>query len=463
VSSIPIQTKGRGARSNGTSRFISRQSEAFDDGWTEEDQTPRSLRTTVEVDHAKTIIAKNDSPDIGFNRSINPYRGCEHGCIYCYARPAHAYLGLSPGLDFESKLFFKPFAHELLARELSKKRYEPQVIHIGGDTDPYQPIERKLRVTRQVIETLYRFKHPFTLITKSALILRDLDILAPAAAEGLCRVAVSITTLDRKLARSMEPRAATPERRRDAVRQLAAAGIPTAVMFAPVIPGLNDHELEAVLERSAEAGATNAGYVVIRLPREISSLFQQWLGTDQPGRASKVMSLIGQTRGGADYTAEWGARQKGEGPVAELIATRFAAAKRRFGLETPFKPMRMDLFRVPAKTGDQMDLFGAAAPSARPAKPAAGVLRGQTLNPVHSFPLSPEANLRAGPEPCLHDKHALWQGVGDEAAAATPILPRRPKAVRGRGTVAPRAGKGADAEGGDGGGGEGNAPISEIS
>jgi DNA repair photolyase len=408
VPPIPLQTKGRGARSNETSRFISRQREEFDDGWTDDDLAAKPLRTTVEADNAKTIIARNDSPDIGFNRSINPYRGCEHGCIYCYARPAHAYLGLSPGIDFESRLFFKPFAHELLARELSKKRYEPQVIHIGGDTDPYQPVERKLRVTRQVIETLYRFKHPFTLITKSSLVLRDLDILGPAAAEGLCRVAVSITSLDRKLARSMEPRAATPERRVEAVRQLTAAGVPTAVMFAPVIPGLNDHELEAVLERVAQAGATSAGYVVIRLPREISSLFQQWLATDHPGRASKVMSLIRQMRGGADYTANWGERQKGEGPVAELIATRFAAAKRRFGLETPFTPMRMDRFRVPPKAGDQMDLFGgmAAPVSLSPKAATAKALRGPTLNPVHSFPLSPEAG-GAAPEP-NHMTSSFW-------------------------------------------------------
>ena len=425
---IPLQTKGRGARSNATSRFLSLQREEFDDGWTAEDDKPKPLRTVIQADHAKTIIASNDSPDIGFNRSINPYRGCEHGCIYCYARPAHAYLGLSPGLDFESKLFFKPFAHELLARELSKKRYQPQVIHIGGDTDPYQPAERRLRVTRQVIETLYRFKHPFTLITKSALVLRDLDILGPAAAEGLCRVAVSITTLDRKLARSMEPRAATPERRVDAVRALSAAGVPTAVMFAPVIPALNDHELEAVLERCAEAGATTAGYVVVRLPREISGLFQQWLSSDHPGRAARVMSLIRQMRGGADYTADWGSRQKGEGPVAELIATRFAAAKRRFGLDREMPPMAMDVFRVPPRTGDQMDLFGEpATPVAAPQDVSA--LRGETANPAHGFPLNePAAPL---PEPCLHSKHALWRGA-EPATAKTP-RPARRGGTRGTG------------------------------
>ncbi len=404
--SIPLQTKGRGARSNETSRFLTGQREDFDDGWTAEDDQPKPLRTVIQPDHAKTIIASNDSPDIGFNRSINPYRGCEHGCIYCYARPAHAYLGLSPGLDFESKLFFKPFAHELLGKELSKKAYRPQVIHIGGDTDPYQPAERRLRVTRQVIETLYRFKHPFTLITKSALVLRDLDILGPAAAEGLCRVALSVTTLDRKLARSMEPRAATPGKRLEAVKALSAAGIPTAVMFAPVIPALNDHELEAVLEASAQAGARTAGYVVIRLPREISSLFQQWLSSDHPGRAARVMSLIRQTRGGADYTADWGTRQKGEGPVAELIAARFAAAKRRFGLDGEMPPMDLGAFKVPAKAGDQLDLFGAPLKTVKP-QPDVTALRGPTANPVHGFPLSETAGPL--PEPGLHKKHTFWQ------------------------------------------------------
>ena len=428
---IPLNTKGRGARTNDTSRFLSLQREEFDDGWTAEDDKPRPLRTVIQADHARSIIATNDSPDIGFNKSINPYRGCEHGCIYCYARPAHAYLGLSPGLDFESKLFFKPHAHELLAKALSKKSYRPEVIHIGGDTDPYQPAERKLRVTRRVIETLYRFKHPFTLITKSALVLRDLDILGPAAAEGLCRVAVSITTLDRKLARSMEPRAATPGKRLEAVKALSAAGVPTAVMFAPVIPALNDHELEAVLEASAEAGARTAGYVVIRLPREIASLFQQWLSSDHPGRAARVMSLIRQTRGGADYTADWGRRQRGEGPVAELIATRFAAAKRRFGLDGEMPPMDLAAFRVPPGAGDQMDLFGEMTRAVKP-QPDVTALRGATANPVHGFPMSEMASpLPVGPEPCLHRKHSFWQtgeaprlpGVKEEEAGDLSVLP----------------------------------------
>ena len=249
-----ITVRGRGARSNASGRFESQAREAFDDGWTLEDAEPQQLRTTLTAEKAKTIISKNSSPDVGFSRSINPYRGCEHGCIYCYARPAHAYMGLSPGLDFESQLFFKPEAGKLLERELSAPRYEPQFIHIGGNTDPYQPQERTARVTRQVLEVLERFNHPFSIITKSALILRDIDILAATAAKNLCRVAISVTTLDRKLARSMEPRAATPERRIGASKALSEAGVPVTVMFAPAIPGLNDHEMEAVLERAAEAG-----------------------------------------------------------------------------------------------------------------------------------------------------------------------------------------------------------------
>ena len=266
------QLRGRGARSNASGRFEGQQREAFDDGWTAEDVEPRRLETTLQAENAKVIISRNDSPDIGFSASINPYRGCEHGCVYCYARPAHAYMGLSPGLDFESRLFFKPQAAQLLEAELSHPHYRPEIIHIGGNTDPYQPQERKLRITRGVIKVLTRFGHPFSAITKSALILRDLDLLAPAAAAGLTRVAVSITTLDRRLARSMEPRAATPQKRLDTVRQLTQAGVPVVVMFAPCIPGLNDHEMEAVLEQASAAGATGAGYVALRLPHEIKDL-----------------------------------------------------------------------------------------------------------------------------------------------------------------------------------------------
>jgi DNA repair photolyase len=350
--------RGRGARSNASGRFESQAREAFDDGWTAEDTAPAPLRTSLTPERARVIISTNDSPDVGFSRSINPYRGCEHGCIYCYARPAHAYMGLSPGLDFESKLFFKPEAAALLERELSKKGYAPEIIHIGGNTDPYQPEERKLRLTRSIIEVMGRFRHPFSVITKSALIQRDLDLLAPIAAENLVRVAISVTSLDRRLARSMEPRAATPERRIATIKALAGAGVPVTVMFAPSIPGLNDHEMEAVLERAAEAGATGAGYVALRLPLEIAGLFREWLATDHPDRAGKVMSLVRQMRGGKDYDSDWGSRMKGQGPVAELMAQRFKAARRRYGLDAPFGSMDLTRFKVPPKRGDQRDLFG---------------------------------------------------------------------------------------------------------
>lgn len=351
------QVRGRGARSNASSRFDAQQREAFDDGWTDLDDAAAPLRTQVLTDKAKTIIARNQSPDVGFDRSINPYRGCEHGCIYCYARPAHAYLGLSPGLDFESRLFFKPDAAVLLEKELRAPRYAPRVIHIGGDTDPYQPLESRLRVTRQVLETLQRFAHPFTIITKSALILRDVDVLAEMAARNLTRVAISITTLDRKLARSMEPRAATPERRLAAVEGLAKAGVPVVVMFAPAIPGLNDHEMEAVMERAAQAGAQGAGYVALRLPHEIKDLFQEWLATDHPDRSGRVMSLVRQMRGGRDYDAQFGTRMKGQGPVADMMRQRFKAAQRRYGLEG-FRPdLDLTQFAPPPLPGDQIDLF----------------------------------------------------------------------------------------------------------
>jgi DNA repair photolyase len=359
MSSLHPVPKGRGARSNASGRYEAQAREAFDDGWTPDDLEPVQLTTTVSPEKAKVIITRNDSPDIGFSASINPYRGCEHGCIYCYARPAHAYMGLSPGLDFESKLFFKPEAGRLLEAELSKPRYVPEVIHVGGNTDPYQPQERRLRITRAVIETLSRFNHPFSIITKSALILRDLDLLAPMAERNLVRVAISITSLDRKLSRSMEPRAATPEKRLEAVRRMSDAGIPVVVLFAPAIPGLNDHEMEGVLERSAEAGARGAAYVALRLPLEIKDLFREWLETDHPDRARRVMSLVRQMRGGKDYDAQWGSRMKGEGPIADLMAKRFAAARRRYGLAFNFEGLDLTQFAPPPKVGDQIDLFGA--------------------------------------------------------------------------------------------------------
>ncbi|WP_454718658.1 PA0069 family radical SAM protein [Caulobacter segnis] len=357
VKSAPAP-RGRGAKSNRTGRFEAQERESFDDGWGEEEE-PKQLKTELQAMKSRTIIARNQSPDVGFDRSINPYRGCSHGCIYCYARPAHAYLGLSPGLDFESKIFFKPHAGELLEKELAKPSYKPATIHIGGDTDPYQPDEKQLRVTRQVIEVLERYSHPFTIITKSALVLRDLDIYSRLAERKLARVAISITTLDRHLARSMEPRAATPGKRIEAVRRLTEAGVPVTVMFAPAIPGLNDHEVEGVLEAAAKAGARGAGYVALRLPREIAQLFEEWLQTDHPDRAKRVMSLVRQIRQGETYKATWGERMVGDGPVAEVLRQRFHLAVKKFGLDQPWTPLDASQFTPPRLGGSgQMDLFG---------------------------------------------------------------------------------------------------------
>ena len=354
--------KGRGARSNATGRFEPETVEAFDDGWTGDDVEAAPLRTTLTPEHARTIIAKNTSPDIGFDRSINPYKGCEHGCIYCYARPSHAFMGLSPGLDFESRLFFKPEAARLLEQELTKPRYVCKRIHIGGNTDPYQPVERDLGSTRSILEVLQRFRHPFSIITKSVLITRDADILGAMGRDGLASACVSITTLDRGLARAMEPRASTPAKRLEAISRLAEAGCPVTVGFAPVIPGLNDHELEAILEAAAKAGATSAMYVTLRLPLEIKDLFREWLADARPERAARVMSLVRQTRGGRDYDPDWSQRMKGTGPVAELIATRFAAAVKRYGLNAPRAPLDQTQFRVPASSRVQGDLFDLPSP-----------------------------------------------------------------------------------------------------
>jgi DNA repair photolyase len=357
--SAPIvgAARGRGAKSNRSGRFESLQREDFDDGWTEHDGEPEQIETVLHLERARKIISTNDSPDIGFDQSINPYRGCAHGCIYCYARPAHAYVGFSPGLDFESQLFFKPEAAHLLEKELSRKGYACKPIHIGGNTDPYQPIERDLRITRQVIEVLDRFNHPFSIITKNALIVRDLDLYASLAERNLVRTTVSVTTLDRKLARAMEPRAATPERRLDAIRRLSEAGVPCAVNVAPVIPGLNDHEIEAILERAAEAGASGAQFIVLRLPLEIKDLFREWLESERPDRASRVMSLVRQMRGGKDYDSQWNSRMSGQGPIADLIAARFRTARKRLGLNRERLSLDVSRFQVPPGSDGQMDLF----------------------------------------------------------------------------------------------------------
>jgi DNA repair photolyase len=349
--------KGRGARSNASGRYEADRREAFDDGWTDQDEAAPPLRTTLSPERARTIIARNTSPDVGFDRSINPYKGCEHGCIYCYARPSHAWMGLSPGLDFESRIFFKPDAARLLEQELAKPRYVCKRIHIGGNTDPYQPVERETKSTRGILEVMQRFNHPFSIITKSVLIARDADILGAMGREGLASAMISITTLDRGLARAMEPRASTPAKRLEAISRLADAGCPVGVGFAPVIPGLNDHELEAVLEAAHKAGATLAMYVTLRLPLEIKDLFREWLADARPDRAARVMSLIRQTRGGKDYDPDWSQRMKGTGPVADLIAARFKAATKRYGLDGPRPPLDVTRFRVPADARSQLDLF----------------------------------------------------------------------------------------------------------
>jgi DNA repair photolyase len=328
--------------------------DGWDDGWRSEDGAPPPLRTEVIHDATRTIIARNKSPDISFDRSINPYRGCEHGCVYCFARPTHAYLGMSPGADFESRLFAKPNAAALLAKELRAPGYVPRVIAMGTNTDPYQPLEKKLRITRSILEVLRDFRHPVAIVTKSPLILRDLDILSDMAAMGLAKAALSVTTLDRKLARAMEPRAGTPSRRLQAIEGLAKAGVPAGVMFAPAIPALNDHEMEAVLNAAASAGARSAGYVLLRLPLEIKDLFREWLEANAPGRARHVMALVRQMRGGKDYDSAWNTRMRGTGPYAEMMARRFHLAVKRLGLNRPQRPLDSGRFRAPAQAGDQL-------------------------------------------------------------------------------------------------------------
>src|SRR5271165_4759093 len=323
--------RGRGAHSNASGRYEPLARVAFDDGWQSLDDLP-PFETTVTVDATRKIITRNDSPDISFDRSINPYRGCEHGCVYCFARPTHAYLGLSPGLDFESKLFVKPEAAELLERELSAPGYQPKVIAIGTNTDPYQPIERRYKVMRRILEVLDKAGHPVGIVTKSALVLRDLDILARMAERKLAKVALSVTTLDTELARKMEPRAATPMRRLETLRRLSQAGVPTSVMVAPVIPALNDMEIERILDAAQAAGVKEAGYVLLRLPLEVRDLFREWLMANYPDRAAHVFKLIRDMRGGKDYDSTWGKRMTGGGPVAWMIGRRFELACEKLGL-----------------------------------------------------------------------------------------------------------------------------------
>ncbi|HSI41652.1 MAG TPA: PA0069 family radical SAM protein [Xanthobacteraceae bacterium] len=349
--------RGRGSVSNAAGRFEPHAREAFDDGWQSLEELP-PFRTSVTVERARTIISRNDSPDVGFDRSINPYRGCEHGCVYCFARPTHAYQGLSAGLDFESRLFAKPDAPELLAKELAKPGYEPRTIALGINTDAYQPIEREWRLTRRILEVLRDFGHPVGIVTKSALVLRDLDILVPMAERGLVKVALSVTSLDAKLARQMEPRAATPMRRIDTLRRLAAAGVPTSVLVAPVIPAINDAEIERILDAAAAAGVQDAGYVMLRLPLEIADLFKEWLIAHYPDRYRRVLALVRELHGGKDYDARFGQRMTGSGPYAWTIARRFEIAVERLGLNRRRWRMETRHFRRPPALGEQLSLFG---------------------------------------------------------------------------------------------------------
>jgi DNA repair photolyase len=348
--------RGRGTGSNASGRFEPLARVAFDDGWQGLEDLP-AFQTTVTVDSTRKIITRNDSPDISFDRSINPYRGCEHGCVYCFARPTHAYLGLSPGLDFESKLLMKPNAPELLEKELAAPNYEPKVIAIGTNTDPYQPIERRYQIMRRILEVLERAGHPVGIVTKSALVLRDLDILTRMAKRNLVKVALSVTTLDPKLARIMEPRAATPPKRLETLRQLVAAGVPASAMVAPVIPAINDSEMERILDAVAATGVRHAGYVLIRLPLEISDLFLEWLKEHFPDRAAHVFKLIRDTRGGKDYDSEWGKRQTGTGPIAWMIGRRFEVACERLGFNTARAKTTTEHFRPPKAASAQLDLF----------------------------------------------------------------------------------------------------------
>jgi DNA repair photolyase len=348
--------RGRGAVRNPTGRFEPYERVPVDDGW---DAAPEEepLRTEVAIERPRKVITRNTSPDIPFDRSVNPYRGCEHGCVYCFARPSHAFLGLSPGLDFETRLTAKPEAPARLLRELASPAYTPAPIAIGTNTDPYQPIEARMKIMRGLLEVLREARHPVTIVTKGCLIERDLDILGPMAAEGLVHVGLSVTTLDRRLSRAMEPRAPAPERRLLTIRRLAGAGIPVRVMVAPVIPGLTDDDLEAILTAARDHGATAGSYILLRLPGEVRDLFQDWLGGLDPARARRILSRLDQMHGDRAYRSEWGTRMRGSGVLADLLARRFELATRRLGLSRTQAPLRCDLFRRPGSGARQLDLF----------------------------------------------------------------------------------------------------------
>ncbi len=354
--SFDTQARGRGAKVNMAGRFEALSRSLFDDGWQGLEELP-PFRTEVFSETPRSIITRNDSPDVGFDHSINPYRGCEHGCAYCYARPAHAYMGLSPGLDFESKLFAKANAPELLRAELRAAGYVPRTIALGANTDAYQPIERERKITRRILEVLSEFNHPVGIVTKSALVTRDIDILAPMARKGLVKVALSITTLDRKLARAMEPRAATPAKRLDTIGQLSAAGIPTVVMVAPIVAAVNDHEIEAILAAAHKAGAREAGYVMLRLPHEVKGVFRDWLQATMPDRADRVMSLVRSASGGREYDPAFGRRQTGTGPYAWTIGRRFELTCQRLGLNATKLRLSTQHFQKPPQPGEQLTLL----------------------------------------------------------------------------------------------------------
>jgi DNA repair photolyase len=348
--------RGRGAQSNTSGRYEPVARVAFDDGWQSLEELP-PFRTEVQIDATRKIITRNESPDISFDRSINPYRGCEHGCVYCFARPTHTYLGLSAGLDFESKLFMKPDAPALLERELAAASYTPRTIAIGTNTDPYQPIEKKHEIMRRILEVLERAGHPVGIVTKSALVTRDIDILSRMARRNLVKVALSVTTLDPKLARTMEPRAATPGKRLEALRQLADAGIPTTAMVAPIIPAINDADIERILDAVAMAGVQGAGYVLLRLPLEVRDLFKEWLMANYPDRYRHVLKLIRDMRGGKDYDSSWGQRMTGGGPYAWMIGRRFEAHCTKLGLNTERRKLTTEHFQKPVKGSEQLNLF----------------------------------------------------------------------------------------------------------
>ncbi len=350
------RVRARGTGSNATGRYEPRAVEAAADGWDMAEEE-RLVATEVRLERPRSALSYNKSPDIPFDRSINPYRGCEHGCVYCFARPTHAYLNLSPALDFETRLIARPGIGAVLERELRKPGYAVATVAIGTNTDPYQPCEAEHRVMREVVEVLAAFNHPLAITTKGTLIERDLDLLAPMAAKGLLRVGISVTTLDAGLSRSMEPRAATPARRLEVIRRLTAAGVTVRVMVAPVVPGLTDHEMEPILAAAADAGAKGASWIMLRLPLEVAPLFRDWVAEGQPGRAAKIMARVREARGGKDYDAEWGKRMRGEGVFAALIAQRFKLAVARYGLAQQLPALRCDLFAAPPRAGDQLALF----------------------------------------------------------------------------------------------------------